>query len=65
MNNSWKRFLSLLLAMVMVLSLGVTGFADDGNTEDPTEGPIVPTDETDPAENPDETASGEVARIKG
>ena len=34
MNNSWKRFLSLLLAMVMILSLGVTGFADEGDAEE-------------------------------
>ena len=28
MSNTWKRTLSLLLAVVMMLSLGVTGFAE-------------------------------------
>ena len=49
MSNSWKRFLSLLLALAMILSLGATGFADDGNTEDTAaetaeEGTLVPED---------------------
>ena len=34
MSKTWKRFLSLMLALVMVLSLGVTGFAEDGDTEE-------------------------------
>ena len=58
MNNSWKRFLSLLLAMVMVLSLGVTGFADEGEAQETpaeiAEGSIASTEEADgedPAEN--------------
>ena len=59
MNNSWKRFLSLLLAMVMVLSLGVTGFADEGEAQETpaeiAEGSIASTEEADgedPAEDP-------------
>ena len=63
MNNSWKRFLSLLLAMVMVLSLGVTGFAEEGDTEetpaDIAEGSIASAEEedgADPAEDPAEDA---------
>ena len=63
MNNSWKRFLSLLLAMVMVLSLGVTGFAEEGDTKetpaDIAEGSIASAEEedgADPAEDPAEDA---------
>lgn len=63
MNNSWKRFLSLLLAMVMVLSLGVTGFADEGEAEETpaeiAEGSIASAEEEvgeDPAEDPAEDA---------
>ena len=36
MSKTWKRFLALLLAMTMILSLGITGFADDGETEEET-----------------------------
>ncbi len=39
MSKTWKRLLSLLLAVVMMLSLGVTGFADDGEEETPAETP--------------------------
>ncbi len=40
MSNTWKRFLSLLLAIVMILSLGVTGFADEvGEEGEPAETP--------------------------
>ena len=63
MNNSWKRFLSLLLAMVMVLSLGVTGFADEGEAEETpaeiAEGSIASAEEEEgenPAEDPAEDA---------
>ena len=67
MNNSWKRFLSLLLAMVMVLSLGVTGFADEGEAQETpaeiAEGSIASTEEADgedPAEDPaEETLPGD------
>ena len=53
MSNTWKRILSLLLAVVMMLSLGVTGFAEDAEEgeasliweEGPEEGP-----EEDPLE---------------
>ena len=59
MNNSWKRFLSLLLAMVMVLSLGVTGFADEGEAEETpaeiAEGSIASAEEED-GEDPAEDA---------
>ncbi len=39
MSKTWKRMLSLLLAVVMMLSLGVTGFADDGEEETTAETP--------------------------
>ncbi len=39
MSKTWKRLLSLLLAVVMMLSLGVTGFADDGEEETTAETP--------------------------
>ncbi len=39
MSNTWKRLLSLLLAVVMMLSLGVTGFADDSVEETAAEAP--------------------------
>ena len=57
MSNSWKRFLSLLLVMTMILSLGVTGFADAGAEDEPAAedtdetpimGPDVPAEEPAP-----------------
>ena len=56
MNNSWKRFLSLLLAMVMVLSLGVTGFADEGDAE---ETPAEIAEENPVSEEGEEAAEGQ------
>ncbi|MBR5093455.1 MAG: S8 family serine peptidase, partial [Oscillospiraceae bacterium] len=53
MSKAWKRFLSLILVATMVLSLGVTGFAQDGEDEDTADegenGSIVLAPET-PAE---------------
>ncbi len=51
MRRTWKNFLSLLLVFAMVLSLGVSGFALD--------------DETDTAEEtaPAEETSGEVSAL--
>ena len=71
MNNSWKRFLSLLLAMVMVLSLGVTGFADEGEAQETpaeiAEGSIASTEEADgedPADDPAEEAVSEDVELE-
>ena len=51
MTMTWKRFLSLLLALTMILSLGVTGFADDGETEEEeTAAEIEESDEELPEE---------------
>ena len=48
MSKTWKRLLSLLLAVVMMLSLGVTGFADDGeetSAETPEENDVLAPEE--------------------
>ena len=57
MNLSWKRFLSLLLALTMLLSLGVTGFADDGNTGEET-----PVGEENPAPETEEPTEDDEIR---
>ena len=51
MSNTWKRFLSLLLALTMILSLGMTGFAEDAADEG--------EETADEAELPLEEPSGE------
>ncbi len=45
MRRTWRNFLSLLLAFAMVLSLGTTGFALDGENEpaEPVEEPVEET----------------------
>ena len=49
MSKSWKRFLSLLLALTMILSLGVTGFAEDtAEDETPIMEPGTPAEEPAP-----------------
>ena len=64
MNNRWRRLLSLLLAMVMVLSLGVTGFADAGDAEAEAEAAEKPSAETEAAEEPAAEAEGEEVQLE-
>ena len=48
MSKTWKRLLSLLLAVVMMLSLGVTGFADfeeETPAETPEENEVLEPEE--------------------
>ena len=64
MNLSWKRFLSLLLALTMLLSLGVTGFADEGNTEEETPvGEEIPAPETEETTEDDEIRALEMESL--
>ena len=67
MNNSWKRFLSLLLALVMILSLGVTGFADEGNAgaaSDQTAEEKLAETEEDPESEKTDTPEGQALEME-
>jgi lactocepin len=66
MSNTWKRLLSLLLAFTMILSLGVTGFAqeDEGETaEEPAEEGLVPDEEGAPEESDSDGSDPEMFDI--
>lgn len=54
MSNTWRRFLSLLLSVCMILSLGITGYADDGS-----EGSISAVDPEEQAAPSAEEEAGE------